>query len=163
MAPHSAPKITRASMMAGSTMPLPTVAATCRPKNRKAMKLKNAAQITAICGLIAPVETIVAMELAASWKPFMKSKARATTTRKTSASMLMPGPSRVLEHDRFDDVGDVLRAIGDRFQQLVDLLHLEQVLDVGLFAEQLGHGAAHDLVGVALELVDLLAQRQDRV
>ena len=52
--------------MAGSMMPLPTVAATSRPKNRKAMKLKNAAHSTAHCGRITRVDTIVAMELAAS-------------------------------------------------------------------------------------------------
>ena len=33
--------------MLGEMMPLPTVLATCRPKNRKAMKLKKAAQSTA--------------------------------------------------------------------------------------------------------------------
>src|SRR5512141_45233 len=43
MAPHSAPKITALSITAVDTMPEPTVLATCRPKNRKAMKLKNAA------------------------------------------------------------------------------------------------------------------------
>ena len=47
MAPHSAPKITRGSTMLASTMPVPMVVATCRPKNRKAMKLKNAAHATA--------------------------------------------------------------------------------------------------------------------
>ena len=66
IAPQSAPNTTFWSMTAESTMPLPTVAATERPKNRKAMKLKNAAQIIAFCGLMAPVDTIVAMEFAAS-------------------------------------------------------------------------------------------------
>jgi len=47
IAPISAPKITRASTMCASTMPTPTVCATCRPKNINAMKLKNAAQTTA--------------------------------------------------------------------------------------------------------------------
>src|SRR6185436_15573303 len=126
-------------MIDGSTMPLPMVAATCRPKNRNAMKLKKAAQITAACGLIAPVETIVAMELAASWKPFMKSKASATTISVTRISRLTGVGSAVLEHDRFDDVGHVLGAVGHRLEELVDLLHLEQLLHVGLLAEQLGH------------------------
>src|SRR5579883_1057414 len=49
------------------------------------MKLKKAAQTTATRGLRTRVDTTVAMELAASWKPFMKSKARATRT--------MRGPS----------------------------------------------------------------------
>ena len=47
IAPISAPKITRASMTSAETMPVPTVCATWRPKTRKAMKLKNAAQSTA--------------------------------------------------------------------------------------------------------------------
>src|SRR5512140_2680134 len=40
MAPHSAPKITALSTIAGSTIPEPTVFATATPKNRNAMKLK---------------------------------------------------------------------------------------------------------------------------
>ena len=52
--------------MAGSTMPLPMVVATAKPNTRNAMKLKNAAQATAQCGLMAPVDTMVAIELAAS-------------------------------------------------------------------------------------------------
>jgi len=47
IAPTSAPNTTTWSATSGSMMPLPTVLATCRPKNRNAMKLKNAAQITA--------------------------------------------------------------------------------------------------------------------
>jgi hypothetical protein len=42
-----APKITRGSTTAEATIPVPSVWATCSPKNRKAMKLKNAAQTTA--------------------------------------------------------------------------------------------------------------------
>src|SRR4029453_5636331 len=66
-------------------MPLPTVAATLRWKSRKAMKLKNAAQRTAACGLSTRVETTVATELAASWKPLRKSKTRARTIRAPTA------------------------------------------------------------------------------
>ena len=47
-------------------MPLPMVVATANPNTTNAMKLKNAAQATAQCGLMAPVETMVAIELAAS-------------------------------------------------------------------------------------------------
>ena len=50
IAPIRAAKITEAVMMSASTMPLPIVVATWRPKNRKAMKLKKAAQATASCG-----------------------------------------------------------------------------------------------------------------
>ncbi len=47
IAPIKAPKITCGSTIFGAMMPVPSVLATCRPKNRKAMKLKNAAQATA--------------------------------------------------------------------------------------------------------------------
>ena len=47
MAPISAPKITRASITSAEMMPTPTVRATCTPKIKKAMKLKNAAHSTA--------------------------------------------------------------------------------------------------------------------
>ena len=79
IAPISAPKITRGvDDAAPSMMPVPIVSATCRPKNRKAMKLKKAAQTTAYCGRSTRVETMVAMELAASCRPLRKSKASAT-------------------------------------------------------------------------------------
>src|SRR6266700_2300010 len=64
--------------------------ATAVPKVKAATKLKNAAQITAMRGESTRVETTVAMELAASWKPFRKSKARAT------AQIRMANPSMVL-------------------------------------------------------------------
>src|SRR5947208_9265035 len=66
------------------------VLATAVPKVKAATKLKNAAQITATRGESTRVETTVAMELAASWKPFRKSKARAT------AQIRMANPSMVL-------------------------------------------------------------------
>ena len=46
----------------------------------RAKKLKNAASSTAWCGLSTRVDTTVAIEFAASWKPFMKSNASATST-----------------------------------------------------------------------------------
>ena len=54
-----------------STRPEPTVFATAVPKVNAAMKLKNAAQTTALPGVSTRVETTVAIELAASWKPLM--------------------------------------------------------------------------------------------
>src|ERR1019366_1636821 len=67
------------------------------------------------------------------------------------------GPSRVLEDDALDEIGNVLAAIGDRFELLVDGLQLDQLADVVLFAEQPRHRRAHDAVGIGLEAVDLLA------
>ena len=56
------------------------VLATFTPPPKAAMKLKNAAQSTAIPGESTRVETTVAIEFAASWKPLMKSKISARTT-----------------------------------------------------------------------------------
>ena len=81
MAPPSAAKIRRSVTTCTETMPAPTVWATCSPKNRNAMKLKKAAQITACRGFSTRVETIVAMELAASCMPLRKSNRSATATR----------------------------------------------------------------------------------
>ena len=61
-------------------MPLPMVLATFTPPPNAAMKLKKAAQATARFGDSTRVDTTVAMELAASWKPLMKSKMSATAT-----------------------------------------------------------------------------------
>ncbi len=101
MAPISAPKITWLSTMPGWMMPVPIVAATCRPKNRKAMKLKKAAQMTAYCGGMTRVETMVAIELAASCRPLRKSNSSAMAIRKTrtgsaksAAIMASGGPVR---------------------------------------------------------------------
>ena len=83
MAPTSAAKITVASTTLGSMMPVPMVLATWSPNTRKAMKLKNAAQNTAYCGRSTRVDTIVAIELAASCKPLRKSNSSATAIRMT--------------------------------------------------------------------------------
>src|SRR5258708_4123221 len=60
--------IRRLSTIAGSTIPFPIVAATFRWKTRNAMKLKKAAQMTAICGVSTRVETTVAIAFAASYE-----------------------------------------------------------------------------------------------
>ena len=83
MAPTSAPKITCASMMLGSMIPVPMVLATWSPNTRKAMKLKNAAHSTAYCGRSTRVETMVAIELAASCNPLRKSNSSATAINPT--------------------------------------------------------------------------------
>src|SRR5665213_3919503 len=76
MAPSRAASTTMGVMTAGSTMPLPMALATWVPKNM-ATKLKKAAHTTATPGVRTRVDTTVAMELAASWNPLMKSKASA--------------------------------------------------------------------------------------
>ncbi len=78
IAPINAAKMTCASMMLGSTIPVPMVCATFSPNTRNATKLKNAAQNTAYCGRSTRVETMVAIELAASCNPLRKSNNSAT-------------------------------------------------------------------------------------
>ena len=71
IAPIRPAKITANVTMLMSTRPEPTVLATAVPKVNAAMKLKNAAQMTALPGESTRVETTVAIEFAASWKPLM--------------------------------------------------------------------------------------------
>jgi len=77
MAPIRAAKISVGSTTLGFTIPLPIVFATRVSRLNAATKLKKAAQTTATLGVNTLVPTTVAIEFAASWKPLMKSKARA--------------------------------------------------------------------------------------
>jgi hypothetical protein len=65
-----------------------------------ATTLKNAAQTTAWCGFRTRVETIVAIEFAASWKPFMKSKASASSTSTTITVRLISTACMALAADQ---------------------------------------------------------------
>ena len=69
-------------------MPEPMVLATAIPNMNAAMKLKTAAQTTARRGESTRVETTVAMLLAASWKPFRKSKHSANRTVRVTSSVV---------------------------------------------------------------------------
>lgn len=71
--------------------PLPMVVATFKLKKRNATKLKNAAHATAGNGDNTFVDTTVAIELAESWNPLMKSniKTKAITTYKNSISRVV--------------------------------------------------------------------------
>ena len=79
MAPSRPLSVTVASTMEMSIIPFPIVFATAVPNRNTAMKLNAAAQMTANPGERTRVDTTVAIELAASWNPLMKSKASATT------------------------------------------------------------------------------------
>ena len=70
MAPTSPAKMTASETTSESTV-LPTVLATWVWNTKNAAKLKKAAQRTAIRGVSTRVETTVAIELAASWKPLV--------------------------------------------------------------------------------------------
>jgi hypothetical protein len=74
-----------------SIIPVLTVRATAVPKMRKATKLKKAAQVTACRGLRTWVETVVAIELAASCIPLVKANAKATRTMGITRRRLTAG------------------------------------------------------------------------
>jgi hypothetical protein len=59
---------------------LPIVLATAVPKTKAAKKFQKAAQPTAASGLRTRVETMVAMELAASFQPLANSNSRVVAT-----------------------------------------------------------------------------------
>jgi hypothetical protein len=63
------------------------VAATSK-KKKAPMKLRIAELRTARRGEIALVETLVAIEFAVSWKPFVKSKKSAIATTATSVASM---------------------------------------------------------------------------
>ena len=74
MAPSNAENTNWTEITSASIIPFPMVLATGVPKINIAIKLKDAAQTTAHLGDRMRVETIVAIELAASFIPFTKSK-----------------------------------------------------------------------------------------
>jgi hypothetical protein len=127
IAPVKAPKMTAGSTIFGSMMPEPTVFATLRPKKRKAMKLKNAAHVTARRGDRTRVDTMVAIELAASCSPFRKSNSSATVISAKSrysgmaVSALIPAASKVLDQNAVDAVGDILEPVNDLLQMAINL------------------------------------------
>src|SRR5438034_548621 len=156
MAPTSPARIIHWSTTFDSTTPLPTVLATCTPKPKAATKLKKAAHTTACSGVSTRVETTVAIELAASWKPLMKSKSRATMTMKTTRVSMRAGRgSGHLEDDPFDDVRHVLAAVGDDLHRLVDLLPLDDLDGIARLVEERGQAVTQQVVGAVLEPVDL--------
>src|SRR4029077_8438332 len=107
IAPTRAAKITCTSTTLGSMIPVPIVWATLSPKTTKATKLKNAAQNTAYCGRSTRVDTIVAIELAASCKPLRKSNRSATAISPTRIGKPMVASTArpclyLFDHDAVD-------------------------------------------------------------
>src|SRR6185295_3720028 len=142
---------------ARSIIPLPMVLATLVPRTKAATKLKNAAQATALWGERTRVETTVAMEFAASWKPFRKSNVRATRMMKTTSPVaaVRGASSGVLDEDIADDVGVVLALVAGVLQPLVDLLPLQDLQGIApVRLEQLGDDRVVELVGAVLQVGD---------
>src|SRR3954471_20906157 len=137
-----------------STIPFAIVAATaCEMK--APTKLRIAAMPTAVRGGSARVEIEVATTLAVSWKPFVKSNARAAPTTMTRIRSLSTAASGVLDDDALEDVGDRLGRVDRALEALVDVLPADHDHRVDATLEQRRHGLARDPVAVVLEPVDL--------
>ena len=128
------------------------------------MKLKNAAQSTAYCGRSTRVETIVAIELAASCRPLRKSNSSATAIRMTRTGRpergvhVMALPYTCSMTMRVDLVRDVVEAIGDLFEMVVDLGADDEVHGVGVavLQKQFLQPDVVEIVDAALELGQFL-------
>ena len=153
MAPTSPAKITASLTTSGSTV-LPTVLATAVWKTRNATKLNSAAQMTAIRGVRTLVETTVAIELAASWKPLVKSNTSASRTMAMTQSRARSG---MLDDDGLHRVGDVLEAVERLLELLDDVLPDEHVAGrvLGVEVVEVGPGPAVEPVALVLQLVDV--------
>src|SRR6516165_9252879 len=145
--------------MSSSIMPLPIVLATAVPRANAATKLKKAAQTTARRGESTRVDTTVAMLLAASWNPLMKSNVSATiTVIATSASPVVTVGLRslcVLKHDSFVNIGGVLRLVSRGLQHFKNFLDLDEVNRVFLMLKKVGDRMPTDGVGLVLQSVHL--------
>ena len=90
----------RSSVIAsGSTIPFAIVAATCERDERAGEVEDRRDRRPRRAGVSARVETLVAIEFAVSWKPFVKSKKSATATTATSVRSSTPRASGVLDDD----------------------------------------------------------------
>src|SRR5512132_945196 len=152
MATTSPAKTTASLTTAGSTV-LPTVLANLVWNTKKARKVKLAAQMTAIRGVRTRVETTVAIELAASWKPLVKSNTSASSTMATTLSRTRSG---MLDDDGLDGVGHALEVVQGLLQLLDDVLPDEHVAGrvLGVEVVQVRPGPAVQLVALVLQLVD---------
>src|SRR5215218_5232856 len=152
-APTSPAKATASLTTPGSTV-LPTVLANAVWKTRKAMKLKKAAQTTASRGVSTRVETTVAIELAASWKPLVKSN---TSASRTMAPTETRARSGMLDDDGLHRVGHVLEVVQGLLELLDDVLPHQQVAGrvLGVEVVQVGPGPAVQPVALVLQLVDV--------
>ncbi len=79
IAPTSPAKITSGLMPALSSMIPPEMVLATSTERNAPTRFSAADIATAIRGLRAPVEMVVAMALAVSWKPFVKSNTKAVT------------------------------------------------------------------------------------
>src|SRR5438128_10043170 len=71
--------------------------------------------------------------------------------------------SGALQDNRFQHVGGVFGFVGGSFQRLVDLFQLDQLDGVTLVIEQAANGLPCDVIGFALEALDLHTMIDDLV
>src|SRR5215208_6693846 len=107
----------------GSTRPAPTVLATAVPVIAP-RKLRPAAMTIAWAGVSTRVATTVAIALAVSWNPLMKSK---TTARITTTARTIRPLSSILLDDCSQHVSHVLALVCCVLDDLEDLLPAEQL------------------------------------
>src|SRR6185369_13584727 len=139
IAPIRPPKTTVGVTALASTMPLATVAATSSEMNAPA-KLKIADIATAARGDSARVEMLVAIALAVSWKPLVKSNASAVATTMYRTMSLPTRDLGVLDDDALEHVRHVLARIDRLLEALVDVLPADHDHGVDAVVEQRGHG-----------------------
>src|SRR5215216_4184151 len=134
----------------GAMIPLPIVVATAVPVNAPTTFSVEAIR-TAWPGVSTRVATEVAIALAVSWNPLMKSNtnASATMTSRTSSSV-----SGIFNEDAFEGVGDVLTAIGRVLQDLVELAPAERADEL----RNLRHPVVERRQGGAERVVPLVLQ-----
>src|SRR5437764_5940536 len=146
----------------GATIPLPTVVATAVPVSAPTT-LSTAAISTATPGASTRVATEVAIALAVSWKPLMKSKPSPIATIRTRTTNAVSG---MLQHDPFERVGDVLGAVRRVLQLLIELApadRADQRGDVGRVVVEAGERVVEHVVGLVLQPVDVDGGPQHRV
>src|ERR671931_2489314 len=135
MAPASAASSVCCVARFASMSPFATFFATAVVTNAPA-RLATAAISTAIRGVTARVPTDVAIALAVSWKPFVKSKPSAITTTTTSRTSFTA--LAVFYQDGLENVRRVLTGIDGFLELLVDVLPADDRDRVALRLEQLG-------------------------
>src|SRR5919199_3512874 len=148
MAPTRAAPTKASVTFSVTTMPLPTVVATFVVRNAPA-RLSTAESRTAVRGLSARVETEVAMALAVSWKPLVKSNVSATAIMRKMARSL-----GIFQHHILQRVAHILTLVKGPLHQVVEpvpLDHLER--RVRIRSKEIGERVVVQIVGLGLQPV----------
>src|SRR5579871_1303716 len=116
-------------------------------------------------GLSTRVDTIVAMELAASCSPLRKSNSNATPispTRAGNPSSTSPMGSHVLDDHALKLVGNIIEPVNDLLKVVVDLVSGDEPHRVAAVPlEQRLQADVMEIIGAPLDLRNLLCDRVD--